>query len=204
LGAPERAGALGADLTRRGGSTGPALFALVLLLALAGCSSSPPPQPPPQPAYNDVDVMFLQMSLAQTSEGDRVAAVAERQAVAPELRAVAAELRGRWRAETATMRGWLTGWRRPLTPDPDSSAHAGHGDLHSLRPADITDLSRTTGADFDRTAVSMLLGTLHNSVETYRMESGGGRYPPALNLATTMTRSRQGTIQTLLALAAQP
>jgi uncharacterized protein (DUF305 family) len=202
LGAPERAGALGADLTRRGGSTGPALFALVLLLALAGCSSSPPHRP--EPAYNDVDVMFLQMSLAQTSEGDRVAAIAERQAVAPELRALATELRGRWRAETATMRGWLTGWRRALTPDPDSSAHAGHGDLHSLRAADITDLSKATGGDFDRTAVSMLLGNLHNSVETYRMESAGGRYPPALNLATTMTRSRQATIQVLLALAAQP
>jgi uncharacterized protein (DUF305 family) len=204
LGAPERAGTLGADLTRRGGSTGPALFALVLLLALAGCSSPPPPAPQPQPAYNDVDVMFLQMSLAQTSEGDRVAAIAERQAVAPELRTLAAGLRGRWRAETATMRGWLTGWQRPLTPDPDSSAHAGHGDLHSLRPSDITDLSKTTGADFDRTAVSMLLGNLHNSVETYRMESAGGRYPPALNLATTMTRSRQVTIRALLALAAQP
>jgi uncharacterized protein (DUF305 family) len=174
------------------------LLVLVLLVTLAGCgrpSSSPPP-------YNDVDVMFLQMGIAQMGEGDRVAAVAERQAIAPEIRALATELRGRWRAESETMRGWLTGWQRPLTPDPHASAHAGHGDLHSLRPSDIADLEKTKGADFDRTAVSMLLGNLHNSVETYRMESAGGRYAPALNLAGSMTQSRQATIQKLLALAA--
>jgi uncharacterized protein (DUF305 family) len=177
----------------------PALLVLVLLLAVAGCSSSAPEQ-----AYNDVDVMFLQMGLEQMTEGDRVAAIAERQAVAPDLRALATELRGRWRDETNTMRAWLTGWQRPLTPDPDSSAHAGHGDLHVLRPADFADLSETKGADFDRTAVSMLLGNLHNSVETYRMESAGGRYAPALNLATSMTQSRQTTIQTLLTPTTSP
>jgi uncharacterized protein (DUF305 family) len=148
--------------------------------------------------------MFLQMGIAQAAEGDRLAAIVEQQAGAAEIRALATDLRGRWRDETATMRAWLTGWRRPLTPDPDSSAHAGHGDLHVLRPADFAELSKTKGADFDRTAVSMLLGNLHNSVETYRMESAGGRYAPALNLATSMTKSRQTTIQNLLTLSASP
>jgi uncharacterized protein (DUF305 family) len=173
------------------------LGVVVLLLTLAACSRPAAPAP-----FNDVDVMFLQMGIAQAAEGDQVAAIAERQAAAPEIRALATGLRGRWRDESGTMRGWLTDWRQPPTADPKAGAHAGHGALESLRPSDIADLRATPGLDFDRTAVSMLLGNLHNSVETYRMESAGGRYVPAMNLATTMTQSRQATIQKLLALAA--
>jgi uncharacterized protein (DUF305 family) len=174
------------------------VLAVVLVLALAGCSGPASTAPP----FNDVDVMFLQMGLEQMAEGDQVAAIAERQAVAPEIRALATELRGRWRDESETMRGWLAGWRQPPSADPNAGAHAGHGELHSLRPSDIADLRAARGADFDRMAVSMLLGDLHNSVETYRMESAGGRYVPALNLAGSMTQSSQATVQKLLALAA--
>jgi uncharacterized protein (DUF305 family) len=185
---------VGADLTtvamRR-------LVAVVLLLTLAACSRPAAPAP-----FNDVDVMFLQMGLEQAAEGDQVAATAEQQAKAPEIRTLAAELRGHWRAESATMRGWLLDWHQPLTADPNAGAHAGHGDLHSLRPSDIAGLRATPATTFDLTAVSMLLGNLHNSVETYRMESAGGHYVPAMNLATGMTQSRQAVIRKLLTLAA--
>jgi uncharacterized protein (DUF305 family) len=142
------------------------------------------------------------MGLAQAAEGDQVAAVIEHRAAAPELRALATGLRSAWRDESGTMRDWLADWSAPATPDPDAGAHAGHGDLHSLRPSDMAELTATTGSDFDRTGVSMLLGTLHNSVETYRMESAGGRYVPAMNLAQRMTQNRQATIQRLLRLSA--
>ena len=80
-------------------------------------------------------------------------------------------------------------------------SHAGHGDLHSLREEDLTALRSARGADFDRTAVALLLGNLHNGVETMRMESSGGAYPPAVELAEQMIEARQPRIQRLLALA---
>jgi uncharacterized protein (DUF305 family) len=179
--------------------TGPMrrLVAVVLLLTLAACARTPAPA-----AFNDVDVMFLQMGLEQAAEGDQVAAIAEQQAKSPEIRTLASELRGHWRDESGTMRAWLVDWHRPLTADPNAGVHAGHGDLHSLRPEDIAELRATPAKSFDLAAVSMLLGNLHNSVETYRMESAGGHYVPAMNLATGMTQSRQAIIQKLLALAA--
>jgi uncharacterized protein (DUF305 family) len=178
----------GARLTHRP----PALRTLVvLLLTLAACAH-------PAKPFNDVDVMFLQMGLEQAAEGDQVAAIAEQQAKAPEIRTLASELRGQWREESGTMRGWLLDWHQPLTADPNAGVHAGHGDLHSLRPSDLADLRATPAKNFDLTAVSMLLGNLHNSVETYRMESAGGHYRPAMNLATGMTQSRQTVIQKLL------
>jgi len=154
--------------------------------------------------FNDVDVMFLQMGLAQIKEGDQVAALAEQRAGDGEIRAVATELRGQWRTESATMQRWLLGWQQPLIADPAAGAHAGHGDLHVLRPTDIAELRAARGATFDRTALGLLLGHLHNCVETTRMESGGGQYPPAINLATAMTAARQSQVRRLLILSAKP
>jgi uncharacterized protein (DUF305 family) len=176
------------------------LAALLMLLALAGCAAAE--QAPPPPAFNGTDVMFLQMSLDHIRQGDGVVALAERRALDPRVRALATELGGQWRSEAGTMQRWLTGWRQPPSADPAAGTHAGHGDLHSLRPADLAELAAARGPDFDRTAVSLLLGHLHNCVEVARMEVAGGRYPPARALAETVAAQRQAQIQGLLALAA--
>ncbi|RSM55733.1 DUF305 domain-containing protein [Actinoplanes sp. ATCC 53533] len=170
-----------------------------MLLALAGCAADPAPPPP---AFNGTDVMFLRMSLDYIGQGERVVELAGRRTADPRVRALIIELGGQWRSEAGTMRRWLAGWQPPSAAAADPSAHAGHGDPHSLRDADIAELAAARGADFDRTAVSLLLGHLHNCVEVYRMEVAGGRYPPAKALAETMTTHRQAQIQGLLTLAA--
>ncbi|MEU4623676.1 DUF305 domain-containing protein [Actinoplanes sp. NPDC023801] len=189
---------------RLAGSGGPAFRAalsLLLLCVLTACGGSPEPASRAA-AFNDTDVMFLQMGLAQIIEGDRVAEMAESRASNPEIKAVATELRGQWRTERDSMRGWLEQWKRPLEADPSAGLHAGHGDLHSLREEDFTGLSAFRGAEFDRAAVALLLGNLHNAMETIRMETAGGSYPQAVDLAERMTEARQSQIQRLLALAA--
>jgi hypothetical protein len=72
-----------------------------------------------------------------------------------------------------------------------------------LQPADLVSLRAASGAAFDRTAVALLLGGLHNSVETTRMESTAGDYPPARQLATSMTSAYQEQIRALLIIAAK-
>ena len=177
----------------------PPFVAALLTLVLAACGGSPAAAPPP--AYNATDVMFLQMSLEYVRQGEQVVTPAAQGATDPGVRALAAELRDQWRAEAQTMRGWLTEWRKPASADPHAGAHEGHGDVHSLRDSDIGELAAAKGADFDRTAVSMLLGHLHNCVEVARMEVTGGQYAPAKALAEQMTTARQGQIQRLLTLA---
>ncbi|MFC7531069.1 DUF305 domain-containing protein [Actinoplanes sp. GCM10030250] len=178
-----------------------ALIALLTAVCTAACSGAPAEKQAPPPAFNETDVMFLQMGLAQITEGEQVAQRAEQRAAGAEVRAVAAELREQWQTESGTMQRWLLGWERPMQADPSAGLHAGHGDLHSLREEDVAALDQAKGADFDRTAVALLLGNLHNSVETMRMESAGGAYPPARSLADQMAAARQQQIQRLLAVA---
>jgi len=184
---------------RRRGSV-PSVVVALLALVLAACGETPAAAPPP-PAYNATDVMFLQMSLEYVRQGDQVVSPAAQAATDPAVRALAAELRDQWRAEAQTMQRWLTAWQKPASADPHAGAHEGHGDLHSLRESDIGELAAAKGADFDLTAVSMLLGHLHNCVEVARMEVTGGQYPPAKALAEQMAATRQQQIQRLLGLA---
>jgi uncharacterized protein (DUF305 family) len=151
--------------------------------------------------FNDTDVMFAQMSVEYIRQGEQVVALAEKRATNPGVRAIAAELRGQWRDEAATMMTWLIEWRKPLTADPDAGVHAGHGDVHSLRPSDIEELAATEGADFDRATVSLLLGHLHNCVETARMETASGQSASVINLAGATIKVRQAQVQRLLGLA---
>ena len=178
--------------------TGLTAVLAVLLLFLSGACGGPAAEP----AHNDTDVMFLQMGLTQIAEGQRLAGLAETRAGRPEIRAIAAELHGQWTTEAATMRGWLQRWNRPETAEESAGAHAGHGDLHALREEDFRGLSAHRGADFDRAAVALLLGNLHNGMETIRLEATGGSYPGAVDLAERMRAARQGQIQRLLALTA--
>ncbi len=173
--------------------------ALLVLLTLAGCAADPAPPPP---AFNGTDVMFLQMSLDYIRQGDQVVELAAKRAADPRVRTLITELGGQWRTEAGTMHRWLTGWQQPPSADPSAGAHAGHGDLHSLRPADVAELRAAQGETFDRTALSLLLGHLHNGVETARMATAGGADPATVSLAATVTATRQEQIRTLLTLLA--
>jgi uncharacterized protein (DUF305 family) len=144
--------------------------------------------------------MFAQMALAQDHDGSQVAALASTRSGDPRIRTIASSLRDRFAADSGLLSRWLLGWQQPLTAP--SGTHAGHGDLHALQPDDLASLRAASGAAFDRTAVALLLGGLHNSVETTRMESTGGDYPPAQQLATSMTSAYQEQIRALLVIAA--
>ena len=180
-----------------------AALAATLVVLVAGCTQQPAAGPP-APAWTGTDVMFLQMGLEQIREGEQVAGPAEERATDPRIRAVAAELRTQWREESGTMQRWLLAWQQAVTADPSAGAHAGHGDLHSLRPSDIGELHAARGRTFDRTAVSLLLGHLGNCLETARMQTADGGYPPARTLAATAITRRQAQIQQLLTVAAEP
>ena len=84
--------------------------------------------------------------------------------------------------------------------DENEGVHAGHGDLHSLRPADVEELTRADGAAFDTTALSLLLGHHHNTVAVARVQLSDGSDPEARRLAEEITRTRADEVQRMLTL----
>ncbi|GAA0807756.1 DUF305 domain-containing protein [Spirilliplanes yamanashiensis] len=182
-----------------------AVLALAAAVLAAGCGS-PAPQEAPVAAvagpHNETDVMFLQMVLDHHRQGAELVALAADRGRRPEVRQLAARMKQQWADESRTMTAWLQGWGAPLEADQDAGVHAGHGDLHSLRPSDIEELKAAGEADFDRTALSLLLGHLHNTVEVARMESGKGANADAKALAGQITTTRQEQVQQMLKLLA--
>ena len=181
----------------------------VLVLAgaalVAGCGSPAPEAEPVAAAsgpHNETDVMFLQMVLDHHRQGAELVSLAADRGRRPEVRRLAATMKQQWAEESRTMTAWLQAWGAPLEADQDVGVHAGHGDLHSLRPSDIEELRAAGEADFDRTALALLLGHLHNTVEVARMETGKGVNADARKLAEDLTATRQEQVQQMLKLLA--
>ncbi|MBF9133854.1 DUF305 domain-containing protein [Plantactinospora sp. S1510] len=189
------------------------------LLLLGGCASTPdgtgaaPAGPAPAPtgsaapapadatgAFNETDVMFLQMMVTHHGQGLELVRLVESRARRTEVKTLAAAIDVTQDAERETMRNWLTGWGRTTSADPDAHAHADHGGLPATGPKEIAALARTTGTEFETAFLNLLIAHQHNAVEMARVETRSGAYPGALDLARRIDLSRTAQINQMLAL----
>ncbi|MEN3609404.1 DUF305 domain-containing protein [Plantactinospora sp. ZYX-F-223] len=186
------------------------------LLLLGGCASAPagtgvpvaapapaptgsaPASAAPSGAFNDTDVMFLQMMVTSHGQGLALVRLAPERAQREELKILAAAIDVTQEAEQRTMRDWLRGWGRSTSADPDANAHADHGGLPVLGPAQLSALSRTSGATFETDFLNLLIGHQHNAVELARMETKSGLHPEVRELARRIDLSRTAQIDQML------
>ncbi|SNT00702.1 Uncharacterized conserved protein, DUF305 family [Asanoa hainanensis] len=179
--------------------TGRRAFLAAVLLLVAGCAGPAPAAPaPPPPSYNDTDVMFLQMMLAHHEPAAKLLTLGEKQATRPEVRAAATELSAAQAAETTTIRDRLAGWDEPLVSTAHAGLHEAHGGLPLLDDAELLRLAGLTGAEFDSTFLTMLIGHQHGAVELARMETTSGIDPPTRELAARTDETVRAQIQKLL------
>ncbi|MGI5147372.1 DUF305 domain-containing protein [Plantactinospora sp. CA-294935] len=186
------------------------------LLLLGGCAPAPartgvpvgvpapaptgsaPASAAPSGAFNDTDVMFLQMMVTSHGQGLALVRLAPERAEREELKILAAAIDVTQEAEQRTMRDWLRGWGRSTSADPDANAHAEHGGLPVLGPAQLSALSRTSGARFETDFLNLLIGHQHNAVELARMETTSGVHPEVRELARRIDLSRTAQIDQML------
>jgi uncharacterized protein (DUF305 family) len=180
----------------------PALLAAALLL-LTGCGTSAARTKPRDPSpvsqvFNMTDVMFAQMMLANQGQSRRIVPVAASRATAVDVKTLAAAIDVTQADEAETILRWLHAWGQPITADQDPAAHASHGGLHDLSAAEVAELEKASGADFDRTFLNLLIGQQHSAVEVARMEAADGANPAAKDLARRVEQSRSAQIQQML------
>ena len=147
---------------------------------------------------NDTDVMFLQMMATHHAEGLEMVRLAKQRATRSDVKTLAAAIDTTETAEVDTMTGWLRAWGKPTAADPNASVHASHAGMVSTGPVRIASLRQATDADFDQTFINLLIGHQHNAVELARMETAGGAYPEAKDLAKRIDESRTAQISMML------
>jgi uncharacterized protein (DUF305 family) len=201
----------------------PAVIAAGVLLA--GCSAPPqapqsrqaqqephvahapqPRQPPPSrpgtgAAFNDTDVMFLQMMVPHHEQGITLARLAKEKATSGDIRTLAAAIESTQATELRAMAGWLRDWRQPPTAPADS--HAAHGGMPQTSRTELDVLRTATGTEFDRQFGNVMIAHQDDAIQLARMEISTGTNPDARHLAGLIDRSRTAQIDQLLTFLGQ-
>ncbi|GHJ43531.1 DUF305 domain-containing protein [Catellatospora sp. TT07R-123] len=183
---------------------------LAALLALTGCApggspaaapaGSPPPTVSENGGFNDTDVMFAQMMLAQYAPAAALLDVARTRAVGEKVKTLTAAIAVTQADERKSIENWLATWKKPLTPGTDAGIHAGHGGLPADPAAELRALREAGAAEFDKVLLNLLIGRQHQAVEYARMELSSGTNAAALALATRVDQSRTAQISMMLGL----
>ncbi len=147
-------------------------------------------------AHNAADVTFAQGMIPHHRQAVMMAQQASSRAKSPAVKTLAAQIQSAQDPEITTMTGWLTSWGQP-TEQPGMSGMAGH-DMGSMggmmSDADMTKLSKLTGAAFDREFLTMMTAHHNGAIEMARTQLAQGQYPPAKALAQNIITSQTAEI----------
>lgn len=182
-------------LTACGGSEAPA----------AATSTSTAVGAPAEGPHSAVDVTFASQMLPHHTQAvamaDLALVPAPGGATDPEVRDLAARIRAAQGPEVATMTGWLAGWGAPA---PDTSGGAGMAGMEGMMSdAEMASLGAATGADFDRTWVSLMLAHHRGAVAMAEVEQRDGQNPSARALAGSIIAGQSAEIDELIRLASR-
>ena len=185
-------------------------FAVAAVLLTVGCGSGPVAVPevtssPGRTAgadYNDTDLMFLRMMIAREQEASQLTQPARSRRLPAEVSTLVAAIRSTQADESRIMKSWLRDWKRPVQMDQSAGAHAHHGGLEQLSPADLADLDQAAAEEYPTRFLNLLIAQQHIAVELARMETGSGIHPEARDLARRVDQSRTAQISAMLAMVA--
>jgi uncharacterized protein (DUF305 family) len=151
-------------------------------------------------AFNDTDVMYLQMMVAHHQQSLDMVQLAASKAKRPEIRVLAEAVDATQSDELTMMKGWLRDWSAPETVDHAPSAHADHGGLPATGPEEIEALRKTKGGTFDTTFLNLFVAHQHNAVEMAALEAKKGVNAETKAFAERVRLSRTDQIQQMLQL----
>lgn len=174
---------------------------MAVVLAVAGCGTAAGTSPAPAAAFNDTDVMFLQMMVAYHDPSAKLTGLGAQKATSQEVRQLAAAMKSTEADEQTAILDWLRAWNQPEVPATDAVLHADHGGLPADGKAQLDSLAKEPAAKFDKSLLRMLIGHLHAVVEVARMEVASGVHPEVKAFATRIADSRRAQVAYMLQLA---
>jgi uncharacterized protein (DUF305 family) len=114
-------------------------------------------------AFSGSDIMFAQMMIPHHQQAVDMGTLAETRASSPEVKALAAKIKAEQAPEIAQMKGWLKSAGASL----DMGHDMGMGGM--LTDADMTALTNSKGAEFDRLYLEGMIGHHKGAIHMAQM-----------------------------------
>jgi uncharacterized protein (DUF305 family) len=177
--------------------TGPDTNSAVPAKSNGGASSQP------SGVHNNGDIMFAQMMIPHHQQAVAMANLAQTRATDPKVKQLAAQIKAEQAPEIATMEGWLAAWGQPTTMPSMPSGTMPSGMPGMMSSADMAQLAATTGKQFDKLFLQMMIAHHRGAIQMAQAELAHGANPDAKALAARIIKSQQAEINTMQKTLAQ-
>lgn len=183
-----------AALTGCGGdlvSTGPTTGAAGKTGASAPAASAAPSTP--ATPHNAADVAFASRMIPHNVQALAATQMVDQKATKPAVKSLASAMNKTQLPEIESLSQWLTNWGQPV---PTGMIASGQGAM-GITEDDLSKLSKTSGAAFDKLWLNTMITHQQNAVMIAQAEVAQGQNPQAKALAQKILTDRQARLATL-------
>ncbi len=182
----------------------------LLLLAVIGCSSSGKAGSSGSAGFNNADVTFAQAMIPHHQQAVEMADMALKEGKNAKVLDLAKRIKAAQDPEIVKLQGWLKKWGgSPSMGDSGSSMHDSGSSMHDsgssmhgsmtmgegmMSAKDMAQLSKATGAEFDKMFLAMMIGHHQGAVTMAKTELKDGKSTEAKSLATSIIKAQETEI----------
>jgi len=170
---------------------------------MSGMSSSTTIAIPADANYDATDVGFAQGMIPHHAQAIEMADLALTNTKNPDVLALANTIKAAQSPEIEKLSGWLGNWGQSVpstasgSMDHDMSGMGGMMMDGMMSQADMDRLETSTGTEFDRLWLELMIQHHEGAVKMSKTEVAGGKNPDAIALAQAIISSQQAEITTM-------
>ena len=170
---------------------------------MSGMSSSTTIEIPADANYNATDVGFAQGMIPHHAQAIEMADLALTNTKNPDVLMLANKIKAAQSPEIEKLSGWLRDWGQTVpstasgSMDHDMSGMGGMMMDGMMSQADMDRLETSTGTEFDRLWLELMIQHHEGAVKMSKTEVADGKNPDAIALAQAIIASQQAEITTM-------
>ncbi len=170
---------------------------------MSGMSSSTTIEIPANANYNATDIGFAQGMIPHHAQAIEMADLALTNTKNPDVLVLANKIKAAQSPEIVKLSGWLRDWGQTVpstasgSMDHDMSGMGGMMMDGMMSQADMDRLETSTGTEFDRLWIELMIQHHEGAVKMSKTEVAGGKNPDAIALAQAIISSQQAEITTM-------
>lgn len=170
---------------------------------MSGMSGSTTFSIPADANYNATDIGFAQGMISHHAQAIEMADLALTNTKNPDVLTLANKIKAAQSPEIEKLSGWLGDWGQTVpstasgSMDHDMSGMDGMMMDGMMSQADMDRLETSTGTEFDRLWLELMVQHHEGAVKMSKSEVAGGKNPDAIALAQVIISSQQAEITTM-------